>query len=390
MDHSAIYKKQQSGDARCYGGQKQAPVNWENGVHWNVWIWRASLFCLPWMIGCSSIGPGTVPRDRFDYSSAVADSWKQQALLNIVKLRYSDNPVFLDVGQIVSGYTFQGTVSGNYGQNYPFGAPGNLTNYGVGVQGTYIDRPTITYTPLTGQQYMKGLMTPIAPSSVLFLIQAGYAADFIMLMTVESINGLNNRSAAPARMNPGDPEFFQVVELMRKVQHSGEIGMRVEVDKAKKETTLMTFHRRVLNAELESERAEIGRLLRLDRSLNEYQVSYGMSAGGGSSIDMTTRSLIQIMLELAGTVDIPKVDLDDGSAYAVLSQTEVNKPLMHVRSGTERPKNPFVAVQYQGYWFWIDRTDLASKRAFSFLMAIFNFAETGKAENLPLVTIPAQ
>lgn len=359
-------------------------------MHWNVWICRASLLALPWLTACSSIGPGTVPRDRFDYSSAVADSWKQQALLNIVKLRYSDNVVFVDVAQIVSGYTFQGTVSGAVGQSNPSGAPGNLSKYNVGAQGTYIDRPTITYTPLTGQQYMKGLLTPVAPSSVLFLMQAGYAADFIMLMTVDSINGLNNRSVAPARMNAGDPEFFQVVELMRKVQRSGDIGMRVEVDKVKKETTLLTFHRRALNSELQSERAEIGRLLRLDPNVNEYNVSYGMSAGGGSNIDMTTRSLAQIMLELAGTVDIPKVHLDDGSVYPVPPPIESAKPLMHVRSGTERPKNPFAAVQYEGHWFWIDRSDLASKRTFSFLMAIFNFAETGKPENLPLVTIPAQ
>jgi hypothetical protein len=355
-----------------------------------VWICRASLFALPWIIGCSSIGPGTVPRDRFDYSSAVADSWKQQALLNIVKLRYADTPVFLDVGQIVSGYTFQGTVSAAAGQNYPFGAPGNLNNYSVGANGTYIDRPTITYTPLTGQQYMKGLVTPIAPSSVLFLLQAGYAADFILLMTVDSINGLNNRSAVPARMNSGDPEFFQVVELLRKVQRSGDLGMRVEVDKAKKETTLLTFHRRPLTDELKADRAEIGRLLKLDPDINEYTVSYGMSAGGGNSIDMTTRSLLQIMGDLAGTVDIPKVHLDDGSVYPVPPSIEEAKPLMHVRSGTARPKDSFAAVQYQGYWFWIDRTDLASKRTFSFLMSIFNFAETGKPENLPLVTIPAQ
>ena len=359
-------------------------------MHLSKWISRASLLALPWLTACASIGPGTVPRDRFDYSSAVADSWKQQALLNIVKMRYADNPVFLDVGQIISGYTFQGTVSGNYGQNYPFGAPGNLTNYGVGVQGTYIDRPTITYTPLTGQQYMKGLVTPIAPSSVLFLMQAGYTADLIMLMTVDSINGLNNYSVAPARANPGDPEFFQVVELLRKVQRSGEIGMRVEVDKSKKETTLLTFRRRVVDGRTEPERVEIRRLLKLDSNINEYTVSYGMGAGGGSNIDMTTRSLLQIMGELAGTVDIPKEHLDDGSGYRVPPSIEAAKPLMHVRSGTERPKDSFAAVQYQGYWFWIDRTDLASKRTFSFLMGIFNFAETGKAENLPLVTIPAQ
>jgi hypothetical protein len=131
-------------------------------------------------------------------------------------------------------------------------------------------------------------------------------------------------------------------------------------------------------------------LLKLDPDINEYTVAYGMSASGGNGIDMTTRSLLQIMGDLAGTVDIPRTHLDDGSVYPVPPPFEGAKPLMHVRSGTERPKDPFAAVQYQGYWFWIDRTDLTSKRTFSFLMAIFNFADTGKPENLPLVTIPAQ
>ena len=63
--------------------------------------------------GCSHLGPKTVAVDRFDYSTAIGDSWKQQTLLNIVKLRYMDLPVFVDVASIVNGYSMQTGVSVN-------------------------------------------------------------------------------------------------------------------------------------------------------------------------------------------------------------------------------------------------------------------------------------
>src|SRR6516162_2216614 len=48
------------------------------------------------LAACSSIGPATVPHDRIDYGSSIGNSWKEQTLLNIVKLRYADMPIFLE------------------------------------------------------------------------------------------------------------------------------------------------------------------------------------------------------------------------------------------------------------------------------------------------------
>jgi hypothetical protein len=55
--------------------------------------------------GCKSVGPKTLARDRFNYSFALAESSKEQMLLNIIKTRYFDMPIYLEVGQIVSGYS---------------------------------------------------------------------------------------------------------------------------------------------------------------------------------------------------------------------------------------------------------------------------------------------
>src|SRR5439155_1124741 len=114
------------------------------------------------MAGCT-VGPRTVARDRFDYSAAVADSWKSQMMLNLVRLRYGDIGVFLDVGQIVSGYTVETVVSASAFWNL-FGfsiehpnVPNNTVAASVG--GRFTDRPTLTYTPLMGDGFARAMLT---------------------------------------------------------------------------------------------------------------------------------------------------------------------------------------------------------------------------------------
>ena len=177
--------------------------------------------------GCASIGPGSVPRDRLDYISAVAESWKEQTLLNIVRMRYGDAPSFVDVSSVISGYTFQGQLSANVAISSDLTAtiPSRLT--ALGGNATYIDRPTITYTPLVGNQFAKRLLGPLSPSEVFELIQAGYPADAVLLITTRAVNGIYNRSGIGARAREADAEFYPLLDAMRRLQLSGAVSLRV-------------------------------------------------------------------------------------------------------------------------------------------------------------------
>ena len=119
------------------------------------------VFCLLalCLAGCAGIGPATVSRDRFDYTEAISDSWKKQMLLNMVKIRYADTPVFLDVSSVISQYQIAGQVNlGATINNSPWSS-----SQALGATGQYVDRPTITYAPLMGDRFARSMMAPIPP-----------------------------------------------------------------------------------------------------------------------------------------------------------------------------------------------------------------------------------
>jgi hypothetical protein len=62
---------------------------------------------------CTSIGPQRLESDNTAYNDALGEAWKQQMLLNMVKLRYGDAPVFINVASLINQYSFEGQVSLN-------------------------------------------------------------------------------------------------------------------------------------------------------------------------------------------------------------------------------------------------------------------------------------
>lgn len=340
--------------------------------------------------GCVHMGPRTVAVDRFDYSTAIADSWKQQTLLNIVKLRYQDLPVFVDVASIVAGYSLQTGVNVGGTLSTERAVQGNFLS--AGGQAIYTDRPTITYVPLTGEKFLRGLVTPIDPKSIFSMLQSGYAADFILALTVESLNGVRNRSTAGGTLREADPEFARVLELLRDIQAAGAVGMRVEKDEAKGTTGVFFFRSENLPAEVVEKSAEVRRLLGLPADQQKFVLTFSPLRGGPGELSVNSRSMLQIMGAFATYLDVPEAHLQEHRALPAFEHAaaESRQARVRIHSGSASPPDAFAAVRYRDTWFWIDDSDLETKRAMTAVMFFFTLAETGGGEKLPLVTIPAQ
>jgi hypothetical protein len=356
----------------------------------------ASVLVALTVYGCSSIGPGTVPRDRVDYSNALSDSWKDQMLLNIVRLRYADTPTFMDISSVIAAYTIQ--IAGTAGAIANIGVPGSSTTLpngtaSVGVAGGYNDRPTISYTPLTGAKFAKSLLKPIPPEAIFSLIAAGYPADVVLLATVRALNGIYNRTAAAGKRRPSDPEFYPLVDALRRIQNSRAFSMRIE-KRDDEEVAIGTFASRPLDPEVQRDVDFVRKTLNLKSEDGETTLEYGAVQRDPNELAVLSRSMIEVMNEMSADIEVPAGDVSNGRTYAtaepLTDASPYDQPRVKIHSGAAPPSDAFTAVRYRDTWYWVSDQDFTSKRSLTFLLLFFSLAETGVVPEAPVLTIPVQ
>ncbi len=399
-------------------GNRSRATDWPpHSAKW--WVVLAFPVSLCALLGCAGIGPSTVVPARFDYTAAIGDSWKQQMLINLVKMRYGDPPVFLDVAsvisqyQIVAGANWSGTFNNESSSNtQTLGATGNLAdpvtgaiNWGsalgspflsnsqnFGVTGGYADRPTITYLPLSGDKFTRTLMKPIPPSALLSLIQAGYPVDLVLRICTHSVNGVRNRCGASTRSRHADPDFYPLLERLRRIQDSGAMGLRVHKT-GESEAIMMSFRGRKVDTQMEEDVAFVRKTLGLDLACAEFRVVYGSSARDSEELAILSKSVLEILVEFASSIDVPIKHVEEKRVNPTMPDDMVaGEPvasLIRIQSSRLLPDDAFIAVPYRNHWFWIDDRDMRSKSLFSFLMFIFSLTDTEGKQGAPVITIPS-
>jgi hypothetical protein len=178
--------------------------------------------------------------------------------------------------------------------------------------------------------------------------------------------------------------------LLRDIQDAGTFGMRMEEATNGQSAAVFFFRAERIEPEIEAQITEARRLLGVAKGTSGFRLVQSPLRGGPGELGIATRSLIQIMAALARGVEVPPQHLQRKLTPPIPESVAPNLTLLCVHSGSAKPADSFVAVPYQGEWFWVANDDWKSKRTFSSLLFLFTLAEAGGPQQLPTITIPAQ
>jgi hypothetical protein len=387
--------------------------------------------------GC--LGPNAVRYTRLKYNEVVRDTNDQQLLTNIVRLRYADSPIFIDLPNITSQFEISGVGGylGGYGNQTPRRA--SLGNGQLSMR----DTPTLSYHPREGREIAQSLLNPLTPD-LFSIVNAGANIEQLLLMTVNDMNDVPNASRATVltpRVPDDNTEFIRGIRILTSLRdrdatelafgrheeteaasepiprsavsgrdlinaaHDGYVFRdkgdgRVTVYKRERDLYLRIRPEFVDSPEMH----EIARIFKLRPGLDKYRIKPELSQQeqdqlpdplGNDTIYMNMRSVLQIMTFLSKGVCVPEehvragvVPMTPGPDGRPFDWTRIMQGNFFVNSQKHRPRDAEVAIQYRGYWFFIASNDVNSRAVLAILEMLFALQESGDKTVGPLLTLP--
>jgi len=346
------------------------------------------------LYGCASdVVTRAVRTDRFEFNEAIVQSWNEQLLLNLVRLRYRDNPLFLEMGSIITGYTLKGNAGVSGGIIF---TPQSTEDLRLNLGGEYTIAPTLTYTPLQGEDFATRLLSPMTPLTILYLSHSGWSVARLFTVCVQEANTIPNAVSASGPTPDNAPEFDSFRELtdaLRELQVKGLLLIALDTDGKTVLLHIMKGKGKVEDAAV----AVVRRILALEPDTSVYRVKSALVRESANEIAVMGRSLLSVMFFLSQAVEVPPLHETQGKVTVTrrsngqrFDWSELTGKVFRVMSSEVLPEDAFVRVFYRGHWFYVADTDLNSKTTFNLLTYLFNLKAAGKTTQEPLMTYPVR
>jgi hypothetical protein len=336
---------------------------------------------------CAWVGPASLRADQVDYGRALGDAKKREILSMIVGLRYADAPAFLNVSQVIAAYTFTAT-GGVAVSSKP--DPGGPQAQATGMI-SYSNHPTYTFTPTTGQAYANAYIHPLSPALILPLADSGIPIDLLLRITVQALGGLNNATMLGGSEGNGSPEFFELLQILRRLQLAGEASIQFKPGSNAGAVMLVIGRSQgAAPAAASADVARVRELLGLAASVDGYEIVTGSAPIGGREISVKTRSMLAILSDLGAEIPVPERDVASGATQPSIGLVGPEKrPIMIIHTGKRVGADAYASVAYRASQFWIDDTDFDSKYALTVVQDLMALAEITDTSHAPVVTVPA-
>lgn len=337
--------------------------------------------------GCFRIGPNAVSDGRTRYNTVIQNTDGEQLLLNLVRLKYRESPYFLGVASV--SQSFENTIGGGGSGTFPEDA---LNTFGLNLSFSYLEAPTITYTPLQGDAFARQLLTPIEYEKLALVLNSGWSISRVFRLTVQEMNGLKNAPSASGPTPLNEPEFRsfrEAVDNLRLLEIRGQAGL-VYVEDGDEIALALAIDPAATDS---PEAVRFRELMDLDPMLTEYVIG---SSAGKNRIAVIPRPLIASLFFVSQAVQVPEKHRERGyvtqtsGANGDFDWNEVTEGLMRIeatKSGAKARKNAF-HVKYRDYWYYIPDSDLSSKSTFFLLQQLFALQAGDVKGSVPVLTLP--
>lgn len=179
--------------------------------------------------GCLQ-GPRAFRASHALHNEALRARIDEELLLNLVRLRYRDSPLFLQVGSIVTQFEVSGSLGASGSR--PEGGPGAV---GLDARVGWSEQPTYTFMPLQDDQFVRRLLTPIDLELVVLLQRSGWSIERVLRLTVQQLGGLENAASASGptpEQAPVFAEFLRLAKALRGLQRQGRVQLAYEERRA--------------------------------------------------------------------------------------------------------------------------------------------------------------
>jgi len=333
-------------------------------------------------LGCNTVGRTALSSGRGTYNDVINRTEDEQILSMIVRQRYDDTYGLLAVASVTANLKLGASLGANVGIGSDSSYAGNLVPFAAGA--TIEENPTISYVPMRGEQFVAKLLAPLSTEHTLLLGRMSSDEVEALRMFVRRANGLVN----PAYATSADGADFD--RFVVAYSHLRDEGVLDVVQQSAEGTHELLIHDH--GPEHAGEIEELLRVLGIPHAeplADELRVPLrffvGSARGGG--LDLETPSALEV-IEAAGLgIDVPEEHLAAGVARRAGLDESRRFLAVHATSG--RPDDAAVAIEYRGFWFYIDARDARSKQGFKMLRTLIGLRlDDAGGQQSPVLTVP--